>query len=65
MNIDERYEEGVPHDSRSEKLYRELANIDFENGDSFQFKAGGDGDNGEALMYLLDVYFERHPEAKI
>jgi len=58
-SIDERWEKGIPHDKRSEKIYRAIANLDFENGDSFCFKAGGDGDNGEQLMYLLDVYFEQ------
>ena len=58
-SIDERWEKGIPHDRRSEKLYRAIAALDFENGDSFCFKSGGDGDNGEQLMYLLDVYFEQ------
>jgi hypothetical protein len=26
--------------------------------DYFCFKSGGDGDNGEQLMYLLDIYFD-------
>ena len=25
----------------------------------FCFKSGGDGDNGEHLMYLLDIHFEQ------
>lgn len=59
MTINERWEQGVEHDPRSVELYRAIAAIDFEqNDDYFQWKAGGDGDNGEALMYLLDVYFE-------
>ena len=32
--------------------------LDFKNGDFFIFKSGGDGDNGEFLMDLLDWYFE-------
>ncbi len=60
MTINERWEQGVPHDPRSEAIARGIAEIDFnECGDSFGFKFGGDGDNGETLMYLLDVYFER------
>lgn len=60
MTIDERWESGAPHDNRSIELYEFIASVDFhENGDSFGFKSGGDGDNGESLMYLLDVYFER------
>jgi hypothetical protein len=54
-----RWEKGIPHDPRSEKIGRTLGEIDF-NGfdDHFQWKFGGDGDNGEALLYQLDVYFE-------
>jgi len=57
--INERWEKGIPHDPRSEELYQALAKIDWEQGgDSMGFKCGGDGDNGESLMYLLDIYFE-------
>ncbi len=36
-----------------------LADIDFKvYGDYFCWKTGGDGDNGEALMYQMDAYFE-------
>lgn len=60
MTIGERWEKGIPHDPRSEEIARGIAQIDFEEcDDSFDFKFGGDGDNGETLMYLLDVYFER------
>ena len=59
LTIDERWEQGIEHDPRSEKLYREIADIDYKNGDSMGFKSGGDGDNGETLMYLFDVHFER------
>lgn len=58
--IEQRWEEGVEHLPESEELARELAEIDLEQGcDYFCFKFGGDGDNGEHLMYLLDIYFER------
>ena len=61
MTITERWEKGIPHDPRSEHLYRFIAELDFkECGDSFGFKSGGDGDNGETLMYLFDEYFSRH-----
>ncbi len=57
--INERWENGVPHDPRSEEIYKGIADLDFkEGGDYFCFKSGGDGDNGEHLMYLLDLYFE-------
>ncbi len=60
MTITERWEQGIPHDPRSIALYKALAQIDFEQCDDyFCWKSGGDGDNGETLMYQLDVYFER------
>ncbi len=60
MTINERWEKGIPHDPRSKKIYHSIAAIDFtQNNDYFCFKSGGDGDNGEALMYLLDIHFEQ------
>lgn len=57
--INKRWEDGVPHDERSVAIYKGVAALDFkEGGDYFWFKSGGDGDNGEHLMYLLDLYFE-------
>lgn len=59
LSVERRWEQGIPHDPRSEALYKSIAELDFEYGDIFCFKSGGDGDNGEHLMYLLDIYFER------
>jgi hypothetical protein len=59
----QRWETGVPHDPRSEEIYKSIAQIDFDlNHDGFCFKSGGDGDNGEDLMYLLDEHFQRQDE---
>ena len=58
--VNERWEQAIPHDARSEKIARSIFAIDLEQcSDSFGWKCGGDGDNGETLMYLLDVHFER------
>lgn len=60
----QRWETGVAHDPRSEEIYKSVAKIDFDlNDDGFCFKSGGDGDNGEELMYLLDEHFQRQDEA--
>jgi hypothetical protein len=60
LTIEQRWLLGTPHNPKSIKLYKAIAEIDYkENSDSFCFKSGGDGDNGESLMYLLDVYYER------
>lgn len=54
-----RWEEGIDHHPESERAIRFLAEHDFyHGGDSLQIQVGGDGDNGEEMMYGLDVYFE-------
>lgn len=45
------------HNPKSVELYKFISVLDFENGDYFCFKSGGDADNGEFLMDLLDCYF--------
>lgn len=58
IKINTRWEQGIPHDPRSQKLFDFLKEYDFKFcGDYFQWKSGGDGDNGEALLYELDEYF--------
>ena len=50
---------GTPHDPRSVKLAEEIAEIDWLFcDDSFGFSFGGDGDNGEILLYALDILFK-------
>ncbi len=59
-DINKRWEMGFDHHSKSIELYRALENLDTKYGDDyFSFTCGGDGDNGEHLMYLLDIYFEQ------
>jgi hypothetical protein len=58
-NITKRWEQGTPHHPKSVELFKALEKIDFEHGgDFFCWKSGGDGDNGEHLMYEMDIYFE-------
>ena len=58
LTVAERWRQGIPHDERSKEIYKAISEIDFfEAGDYFDFKSGGDGDNGEHLMYLMDIYF--------
>jgi hypothetical protein len=57
--ITRRWEEGVDHDPRSIEIFKGIAKIDLEiGGDYFCWKYGGDGDNGEHLLFELDIYFE-------
>jgi hypothetical protein len=62
LTIKERQEQGTPHHPNSIKFYMSLSTLDFNNGDVFGFKAGGDGDNGEHLMYLMDVIFDEEDQ---
>ena len=62
-NLTTRWEKGIPHHTKSIELAKAIADIDYKyNGDYFCFKFGGDGDNGEFLMYILDIYFEQQEE---
>ena len=47
------------HNEKSKEIYDFISETDFANGDAFCFKKGGDGDNGELLMDLLDAYFKK------
>lgn len=58
-NITTRWMMGKPHHPASIALFTAIASLDFTMGDFFGFKSGGDGDNGEHLMYLLDIVFEQ------
>ena len=54
-----RWEEGIKHHPKSERIMSFLKEHDFNDyGDYFCWKTGGDGDNGESLMYQLDALFE-------
>ena len=58
-DLNKRWEEGVDHHPASLKLMKNVAAADWLfNDDMFCWKTGGDGDNGEFLMYLMDVHFE-------
>lgn len=55
----DRWAAGTEHHPKSEELFLFLSELDFNvYGDYFRWKAGGDGDNGETLMYQLDAFFE-------
>jgi len=59
-DINIRWEQGMPHHPESERVYKILSEADENYGNRyFDWKCGGDGDNGETLMFELDVYFEK------
>lgn len=60
----DRWGDGIPHHPESLKLMEFISEIDFNvYGDYFCWKLGGDGDNGESLMYMMDAYFEEKDKA--
>lgn len=66
IDINQRWEKGIPHDKRSREIYEFLQDYDFEYcNDFFCFKSGGDGDNGEHLMYLMDEYFANKDKVNV
>lgn len=49
----------IAHHPMSERIMEFLAEHDFKDYDDyFCWKLGGDGDNGESLMYEMDAFFE-------
>jgi len=57
-NISVRWEQGVEHHPKSEEIMDAMCYIDALNKYALDIDRGGDGDNGETIMFLLDVYFE-------
>lgn len=55
----DRWDNGNDHHPMSNRLMKFLSQHDFEDYDDyFCWKFGGDGDNGETLMYQMDAFFE-------
>jgi len=55
----DRWSMGMDHHPKSVSLMEFLKEHDFcDYGDYFYWKMGGDGDNGETLMYQMDAFFE-------
>jgi len=59
LTCKDRWEKGIDHHPMSLRLMEFLAEHDYEDyGDHFCWKTGGDGDNGETLMFEMDAFFE-------
>ena len=59
LTAKKRWEEGIPHHPQSRRLMAFLEAHDFADyADHFCWKSGGDGDNGETLMFQMDAFFE-------
>ena len=58
-DINKRWRDSTPHHPKSVALFTRIEYLDFHlHGDYFCWKSGGDGDNGEMLMFQMDIYFE-------
>ena len=57
-DINKRWEEGIPHHTKS----KEVGDLIFELDTYGAYSFGGDGDNGEEILYYLDIYFEMEDE---
>jgi hypothetical protein len=59
LDINDRWEKGIEHHEKSVELARLIDATDMLCLDNyFYLKFGGDGDNGEFLLYILDIIFE-------
>lgn len=57
--VKNRWELGIEHHPKAVEIVNFLSVLDYEVfNDSFCWKMGGDGDNGEALAEQLSIYFE-------
>lgn len=58
-DCNQRWEQGIPHHPEAKRMFELLKDSDWAFGDDyFCWKYGGDGDNGETLMYSLSVLLE-------
>lgn len=58
-DVNKRWEQGIEHHPEAVRIYELLKDSDWAFGnDYFCWKSGGDGDNGETLMYALSVMIE-------
>lgn len=53
-DIGKRWELGIPHHPKSLEVSKIIRKADEEG----YWRFGGDGDNGEEILYYLDIYFE-------
>jgi len=59
LTLIDRWSEGKKHHPMSLRLMEFLQEHDLNDYDDyFDWKMGGDGDNGESLMFEMDAFFE-------
>jgi hypothetical protein len=60
-----RWEDGIDHHPKALELMAHMQKVDLEEGLPFDLSTGGDGDNGETLLYLMDSYFEARGDVAV
>ena len=56
--VKDKWSLGESHHPLSELLVRTMAIIGWDKFSHFDIRCGGDGDEGETMMFILDSYFE-------
>ena len=65
LTAKDRWSEGIDHHPESVRLMGFLEHHDMNDyGMYFDWSTGGDGDNGETLMFQMDAYFELRDKLK-
>jgi|APSaa5957512535_1039671.scaffolds.fasta_scaffold471159_2 hypothetical protein len=55
--IEKRWEAGAPHHPDAIRILQAMARLDYH--DELDLRFGGDGDNGENLLYLMSEVLDR------
>ena len=55
---EERWEEGIPHHEASIRVMKFITELECKTWNDLGYSFGGDGDNGEDMLYVLDAFFE-------
>lgn len=63
-DIGVRWEQGIEHHPKSEEIMDAMCYVDKLNKYAMDIDVGGDGDNGETMLFLLDVYFDALDKTK-
>lgn len=58
IDIGKRWENGISHHPNSMKMIKFMDILNDINNSAADLSYGGDGDAGETLLFLMDVYFE-------
>lgn len=57
-NIEKRWERGMDHHPKSIEFAKHVHAVEMMSKNDFYLDFGGDGDNGETVLFLLDIFFE-------